>query len=122
MDKLKFFADVNLEESVVKTIRSYDHDIKRISDIDCFMNDEEIVKLGIREKRIIVTEDKDFGEIIFKNKISCFGIILIRVNAKTLNSLEKRIEVLSELLEFQNDEIIDNFIVITETKFRINEL
>ncbi len=122
MDKLRFLADVNLEESFVKIIRAFGYDVKRISDIDCFMSDHEIIKLGIAEKRIIITEDKDFGELIFKNNISCFGIILIRVVSKKFDSLERRIEVLSELLEFQKEKIINNFTTITETKFRINEL
>ncbi len=46
MGDLKFLADMNVEESFIKVIEDYKYGIKRISEIDCFMSDEEIMQLG----------------------------------------------------------------------------
>lgn len=122
MKKVKFLTDVNLEESFVKLLIESKYDVIQISEIDCFMKDEEIIKLGLELERVIITEDKDFGEKTFKEKIICFGIVLIRVVNKDILSLENRINRLSELLEFQSENLISNFTVISETKIRINKL
>jgi predicted nuclease of predicted toxin-antitoxin system len=73
-------GDVNLEKSFVRLIKDFGYDIKKVSEIDCYMIDEEIIKLGIKESRIIITEDKDLekksSEIIFQHMESyLFGLI-----------------------------------------------
>ena len=122
MSMVKFLADVNLEDSFVKLLRDLKFDTKQISEIDCFMIDEDIIKLGLNQERVIITEDKDFGEKIYKERIFCFGIILIRVLNKDRLSLEKRIKNMSELLKFQSENLINNFTVISDAKIRINKL
>ena len=121
MNKVRFSADVSLEDSFVKLLRDLKYDTKQISEIDCFMKDEEIIKLGLNQERVIITEDKDFGEKIYKERIFCYGIILIRVLNKDSLSLDRRIKNMSELLKFHSENLINNFTVISETKIRINK-
>lgn len=65
--------------------------------------------------RIIITNDKDFGEIVFYQKKIAYGIILLRVKGQ--NSSEKII-LLDKLLENYLDKIANHFVVLTKTKFR----
>lgn len=65
MSEIKFLADVNIEKPVVDFLLNQGYDIKWIPDIDCEMVDEDLLKLANREKRILITNDKDFGELIF---------------------------------------------------------
>lgn len=90
MSSLKFLADVNLEESFSDLLKNSGYNVKKVSEINCFMSDKRIINLGSKEKRIIVTEDKDFGEKIYKDRIHCYGMILIRVNSKLIISREKK--------------------------------
>ena len=59
---LKFIADVNVEKAVVDFLRAEGYDVKWIADFDCTMRDENLLKLANKERRILITNDKDFGE------------------------------------------------------------
>jgi predicted nuclease of predicted toxin-antitoxin system len=69
MREIKFLADVNVEKPLVDYLLKEGYDIKWIPDYDCEMLDEDLLQLANREKRIFVTNDKDFGDLIFLQKI-----------------------------------------------------
>jgi len=84
MSEIKFIADVNVEKPTVEKptveyLSKQGYDIKWIPDINCEMTDDELLQLANKEKRILITNDKDFGEIIFLQKKLTTGIILFRV-------------------------------------------
>ena len=112
---LKFIADVNIEKRIVDYLLEKGYDVKCIPDYNCEMTDEELLKVANEERRILITNDKDFGELTFLQKKHSIGIVLIRVkNQQTRVKLELLIKLLSKYRE----KILDHFVVITETKFR----
>lgn len=90
-------------------------DIKWVTNIDKRMPDDRVCEIANSEQRIIITNDKDFGEIVFYQKKIVYGIILMRVKGQ--NSSEKII-LLDKLLENYMDKITNHFVVLTKTKFR----
>ena len=58
----------NIPLKVVKRLRDEGLNITSIAEIQIGMDDEDIAKLSEKEKAIIITFDKDFGEIIFRSK------------------------------------------------------
>jgi predicted nuclease of predicted toxin-antitoxin system len=68
------------------------------------------------ENRIIITNDKDFGELIYLQKKISTGIILFRVKEQRV---EDKVNLIKYLLENFNEKILNHFIVITEEKIRI---
>jgi predicted nuclease of predicted toxin-antitoxin system len=79
------------------------------------MPDDRVCEITNSEQRIIITNEKDFGEIVFYQKKIAYGIILMRVKGQ--NSSEKII-LLDKLLENYLDKILNHFVVLTKTKFR----
>jgi predicted nuclease of predicted toxin-antitoxin system len=76
---MKFIADENIPLLTVKKLREIGYDVLYISEISPGLSDSEILKIGDKENRIVITFDKDFGELIFKEKISFkAGIIFLR--------------------------------------------
>lgn len=73
---LKFIADVNVEKAVVDFLRDEGYDVKWIPDFDRTALDEGLLKLANKERRILVTNDKDFGELKFRQRKLSVGIIL----------------------------------------------
>jgi len=62
---MKFIADENIPLKVVERLRREDVDIESIISTRIGLKDEEIARICEREKAILITFDKDFGEIIF---------------------------------------------------------
>lgn len=79
-------------------------------------DDETILAKAFSENRIVITKDKDFGEMVFRYKKPHCGIILLRLlNEQASNKMR----VLQNLLHNYQDQLIDNYIVATETSVRI---
>jgi len=100
---MKFLTDENIAVSVVKFLRSENYDVKDVKEERLFgISDFEVLKIAIKEERIIITHDKDFENISRNRSIEHRGIILIRLFDQ---SPENVIVKLKEILE--RKEIID---------------
>jgi len=116
---LKFLADVNIEKPIVGYLNDNGYDVLWIPDFDCRMNDNELLDLANRENRILITNDKDFGEIIFLQKRISEGVILFRVKGQ---DVDKKIRGLDRILQMYKNNIPDHFIVISDKKIRFTDL
>ncbi len=76
----------------------------------------EVVKYANDKKAIILTADKDFGELAFRQKQITGGVILIRLNS--LPAIE-RAQIVSSVIDKHSNELLNNFTVITEKVLRI---
>jgi len=74
--EIKFLADVNIEKPLVDYLSKQGYDIKWVPDYNCEMSDEDLLQLANEEKRIFITNDKDFGDLIFLQKKLSVGTIL----------------------------------------------
>jgi len=116
---LKFLADVNIEKQIVDYLRQNDFDVLWVPDYNCKMNDEDLIDLANQEKRILITNDKDFGELIFLQDKLSVGIILFRVKGQ---NVKKKINGITKLLEDYKNKIEGNFVLITGDKIRFKTL
>ncbi|GAB3933288.1 DUF5615 family PIN-like protein [Larkinella terrae] len=81
------------------------------------MKDIEILQKAVDEQRIIITNDRDFGELIFKNGLPHQGVVFMRLGNETSGN---KIEVVSRLFETNIDLINNsNFITVTEESIRV---
>jgi predicted nuclease of predicted toxin-antitoxin system len=115
MRKIKFLADVNVEKQIVDFLKERRMDIKWVAEINKQMSNGELMRLSKREKRILITNDKDFGEIVFLQRRLTAGIILFRIKSQDTN---KKVKMLKTLLEVYFKKIKNHFVVITEDKIR----
>lgn len=76
-------------------------------------NDQVILEKALGECWILITADKDFGEMVYRQKRQHHGIILIRLEDQRAAA---KIAVLKGLLENYADQLADTFVVVTETK------
>ena len=61
----RFLVDVGVGKGIERYLREEGYDTKAVRDIDPRMEDEEIVLTAVSENRIVVTMDKDFGELVY---------------------------------------------------------
>jgi predicted nuclease of predicted toxin-antitoxin system len=79
--------------------------------------DDWILQKALDEERVLVTCDKDFGELVYRDGLAHKGIILLRTVAQDPTHL---ITLLERVLANYSDQIEDNFIVVTESKVRVS--
>jgi predicted nuclease of predicted toxin-antitoxin system len=82
--------------------------------------DVQILEIANRERRIIITNDRDFGELIFKNGLSHQGVIFVRLSDERSDN---KIAILARLFE-TNFKLIkaENFIIVTEESIRVRRM
>lgn len=77
------------------------------------------MKNAYQEKRVIITNDKDFGYLIFKSNLTALAIILFRFNDE---SPMLKIEAIKAILNLPEEKVLNHFIVASEHKIRIRPL
>ncbi|OGP91526.1 MAG: hypothetical protein A2157_08700 [Deltaproteobacteria bacterium RBG_16_47_11] len=105
-----------MEKPLVDYLSKQGYDIKWIPDYNCEMADKDLLQWANEEKRILITNDKDFGDLIFLQKKLNVGTILFRVKGQ--KSL-KKIELMKKLLMGYRDKLLNHYVVITKLKIRI---
>jgi predicted nuclease of predicted toxin-antitoxin system len=111
----KFLADVNIEKEVVDYLVGLGYDIKWIPDYDCEMHDEDLLRMANAEQRILITNDKDFGELIFLQRKLSTGVILMRVKGQRTRD---KVNLMKKLLEKFGNKLLHHFVVATNNRFR----
>lgn len=112
---MKFLADVNVEKPVIDYLLENGHDVKWIPDYNCKMSDDELLNLAKNEERILITNDKDFGELTFLQKKSSIGIILFRIKG---HISQEKVRLMELLLKRYQDKLLHHYIVISKNKIR----
>ena len=116
---IKFLVDVGVGKSVENYLQKKGYDVKTVRDIDPTMQDEKIIQLAALEKRMVVTMDKDFGELVYHSYMEHCGVLLLRLEDAT--GVEKR-KVMEFIIDNYSSRIQDCFCVFQNDKFRIREI
>jgi predicted nuclease of predicted toxin-antitoxin system len=115
---MKFFADEGVDGQIVSVLRENGFDVLYAAENIAGTEDQEVLRIANQEDRVLITRDKDFGELAYQNHMIHAGIILNRLYE--LSSQKKAETVLSVIKEFQ-EELIGKFTVIQPGKVRIKE-
>lgn len=115
---MRLLADENIESRVVRVLETAGHDVVSMSKVAPGMDDREIVSAAWREQRVILTRDKDFGDLVVRDGLQTAGVILVRLR---MHALEKA-EYLSRALPQLEQHVRGQFVVITNRSIRIRQL
>lgn len=100
---------------VAAWLNSLGHEVFAVFEEARGVADEAILKKAVDENWIIITNDKDFGEIIFRERRSHRGVIFLRLaDERSAN----KIAVLQEVLSAYSAKLADRFVTVTESKIR----
>ena len=78
---MRFVADESCDFAVVRALRSAGHDVVAIAEVSPRIRNEEVLKLARDDGRVLVTEDRDFGELLYGEGLRNSGVILFRFPA-----------------------------------------
>ena len=84
---MRFLADESCDFAVVRALRSEGHDVLAIAEISPRIGDEQVLTLARDEQRVLLTEDTDFGELVYAQGLGSSGVILFRFSAAARSSI-----------------------------------
>ena len=75
---MRFLADESCDFSVVRALRSAKHDVVAIAEVSPRAEDDDVRERAVTDERILITEDKDFGQLVYASMRRTGGVIFIR--------------------------------------------
>jgi predicted nuclease of predicted toxin-antitoxin system len=112
---MRFLLDLSVHRQVLPFLQELGHDVKTVGiDLDARTPDQEILALAAREGRVVVTADRDFGELVFHRRQEHAGVILLRLGPASIDLILKRMTLVFQGLT----EPIEDFLVVSERSVR----
>lgn len=84
---MRFLADECCDFAAVRVLRAQGHDVLAVGEFQNRTVDRELLELALSDDRILLTEDKDFGWLVFAARRDSPGVILLRFPASARSSL-----------------------------------
>ena len=115
-----FLADESLEFPLVTGLREQGMDCRAIVEEYPSIPDDEVLEISRSLGAILLTEDKDFGELVVRFNMQHCGVLLLRLDDDI--EIEDKLELLYDTLTEFGDKIKGNFAVLSDDRLRIREL
>lgn len=109
-------ADENVDQPIVKRLRDERWTVLAVVEMEPGISDEAVLEIANQEGCILLTADKDFGELIFRDHRYSFGIVLIRLSGLTAKD---KAEIVATAIQQHRDELTGAFTVISANSVRI---
>ncbi len=116
MTELRFLADESCDFGVVRGLRQAGYDVLAVGDATTRSDDLQLIKQAAIEGRILLTEDKDFGWLVYASHEESTGVILFRFPGIARSMLSGAI---LNLVNDQSQELVNSFVVVQPGYIRI---
>ena len=113
---MNLFADENVDAPIISRLRADGHLVVAVAELSPSISDEEVLRQANESQALLVTGDKDFGELVYQHRQVHAGVVLLRLDGL---SAEAKAEIVSEALTKHGSEMLDAFSVISSASVRI---
>ena len=115
---MNFLADESVDRQIVERLRQDGHQVWYVAEMEPGISDEIVLDLANRERYLLITADKDFGELVFLQRRLMSGVILIRLTGLSPTT---KAEVIASALYKHGAELDQAFTVIMAGAIRIRK-
>ncbi len=112
---MRFLVDECAGPFVAEWLRASEHEVFSVYEEARGLVDDEVISAAYYGDYILVTNDKDFGEKVYRERRPHKGIVLMRLDDERAAN---KVEVLRRLLEAYADRLAGHFVVVTEKRVR----
>jgi predicted nuclease of predicted toxin-antitoxin system len=112
----QFLADESCDFAVVRALRAEGYDVLAVAESYRGAEDQQVIELARQSGRILLTEDKDFGHLIFAAGSAEVGVIFLRFPAR---EREKLAEQVVKLAIREGAKLKGSFVVVQPGRIRI---
>jgi len=115
---MNFLADENVDRQIVDRLRQDGHILQYVVEMEAGISDDTVLDLANKESCLLITADKDFGELVFRQRLIMHGIVLIRLAGITP---AHKAEIVSSAINKYKSQLPHAFSVITPGAIRIRQ-
>lgn len=116
---MKLLANAHISRAILDFRQSAGHDCLHAELVAPGMADDRLLQLAVEQRRIILTADKDFGDLVFRRHIPAAGVILLRVHAA---SEAERLALLKKHWAAVERSVDGHIVVVTNRRVRRSPL
>ena len=117
---MKFLIDQDVYTFTIRFLKNAGYDIVLVAERGLAQaDDEEILATAQRENRILITRDRDYGNLVFVKHLGK-GVIYLRIPPAKMEQVHE--ELLSVLRTYTTEELENAFIVVEATGHRVRKL
>lgn len=116
---MRFIVDECTGPAVARWLREEGHDVYSVYEQARGIDDDEVLAKAFAEERILVTNDIDFGEKVYRDGQFHSGIILLRLRDQKASA---KVAAVMSLLSFHSKRIENAFVIVTENEVRFAKL
>lgn len=112
---MRFLVDECTGPAVARWLRDQSHEVFSVYEEARGTSDDDILNKANSENWILITNDKDFGDKVYRDKRPHHGVIFLRLQDERAVS---KIDAIEKLLDGYQDQLAGAFVVVTETQVR----
>jgi len=112
---VRFFVDESTGPAVAEWLHERGHEVFSVYDEARGMEDDDIIEKATTENWILMTNDKDFGEKVYRERRPHKGVVLLRLDDERA---AVKIKTIQQMLKSYADRLPGQFVVVTETSVR----
>lgn len=116
---MRILADENISSVIIAKLRATGTDVRAVIEWRAGASDAEVLGMASAENRIILTEDRDFGELVVRRKQGLAGVILLELGR--LSDIAAA-DLVTKVLKDKSDRLVECFVVVEPGRVRIRPL
>ena len=113
---MKIVADESVDKQIVDRLRADGHEVLFVAELDPGIDDETVLLRSRQSSALLLTADKDFGELVFRQRLLHSGVLLIRLAGLTP---DRKAELVAAILEPHGQELRTGFAVLSKRALRL---
>jgi predicted nuclease of predicted toxin-antitoxin system len=113
---MKLIADEGVDQPIVASLRVAKFDVTYYAELAPGSDDASILEHAQQAHTLLLTCDKDFGELVFRNRLITAGVVLIRLEGL---SADKKARLVTEAVRLHSDQMLNSFSVVSPGMVRI---
>ena len=114
---MRFLADESCDFNLVRALREAGHDVLAISEISPRVDDSHVIEFAVQEERVLLTEDKDFGQLVFAHGREVRGVVFLRYPVSVRQKLSHDV---IRLIKQHGRKLAGCFVVVEPGRVRIS--
>jgi predicted nuclease of predicted toxin-antitoxin system len=115
---MRFVADECLDGRIIKRLIADGHELVVIRAELTGRTDADVLRIAQERNALLITEDKDFGELVFRLRAIHAGVVLVRMPG---SPGAVQAELVSQAIRTRGKDLLKAFTVITEKRLRIRK-
>lgn len=113
---MTFLADEGVDRQIVARLRSDGHEVAYVAEMSPGISDEVVLSKSTNSASVLITADKDFGELVFRQRQASAGVLLLRLSGLTP---DQKASLISAAVQEHGSELPDAFAVLSPANIRI---